>query len=123
MLNDNITGYWLPYRTAAKDRITGLLLFMGKITITAAVGVSSYYQGYQYGQGHVVVFCRCPCLPGVWALRGWWEQAMGARKGTQLLPHTSDCKCVRVVRSIHMCGGWVMYMQGTLEVSPLHCRY
>ena len=43
-------------RTAVKDRIVVFLLFMGKIFITAAVGMSSCFYGYQYGSGYVFVF-------------------------------------------------------------------
>ena len=38
---------WIVHlcRTAVKDRVVGLLLFMGKIAITAAIGTSSCCQG------------------------------------------------------------------------------
>ena len=53
-----------------KDRVVGLMLFMGKIFITAAVGASSCCQGYQYGSGSCGCFLQVS-LP-TWGLGPMW---------------------------------------------------
>ena len=67
-----------------KDRIIGLLLFMGKITITAAIGMPFCYYGYQYGSGYVVVFQVF--LP-TWGLGRMWM--VGASFGEERNSTTS----------------------------------
>ena len=51
----------------------GLLLFMGKIFITAAVGMCSCCYGYQYGSG-------CGCFSGVLAYLGFGPYVDGGSK-------------------------------------------